>query len=85
MSGSTVSEKYARPIRGGVQGGAAWAILEFVEAFAIYDFTERQLVIATLVLAAIISFAQNAAEQSRGKGFFLRTIDPPEQASVAGA
>lgn len=55
--------------RTGVQGGAAVVILEAVEAFGLYDLDERQYAVALVILAAVISWAQNALEgRNRRRG-----------------
>lgn len=80
---SRVSEAVARPARTGVQGGVAWAILEFISAYELYDFTERQLIVTTVVLTAVVSYLQNAFENHRSKGLFLRDV-PPTKSTLGG-
>lgn len=55
-----------------IQGGPSWVIIEFIEAFDIYDFTERQYGIAVVVLTAIIAFVQNAVENKFGYALFRK-------------
>lgn len=80
---STVSEAVARPARGAVQGGLGWIITENIDAF-IVDLSERQYGALTALLAVIISFAQNAYENYRGKGLFLRDV-PPNNVTLEGS
>lgn len=84
MPGTTVSEAVARPARTAIQSTPAFAVIEILEAFEVYNFTDRQYGITLMVLTAIVSFVQNAAENSRGKAFFLRTV-PPLEVPVEGA
>lgn len=81
--GATVSEAVARPVRTAIQSGPGWAIIEIIEAYEFYDFTDRQYGITLLILTVVAGYIQNALENRRGKGFFLRTV-PPVQASVEG-
>lgn len=81
---TTVSESIARPARTAIQSGPGWAIVEIIEAFEIYDFTDRQYGITLLVLTVITGYIQNALENSRGKAFWLRTV-PPLEVPVEGA
>lgn len=83
MTSSTVSEAVARPVRTAIQSGPGWVIIEIVEAYELYDFTDRQYGVTLLVLTVVTGYIQNLLENRRGKGFFLRSI-PPTQAAVGG-
>lgn len=74
---SQVSESVARPVRGLGQGGVGWVVVEAIEAFNIYDFTEQQYGIAVVIVSAVVSFIQNALENRLGKGL-LRSVPPRE-------
>lgn len=84
MPGTTVSEAVARPARTAIQSTPAFALIELLEAFEVYDFTDRQYGVTLMVLTAIVSFIQNKIENNRGKGFFLRSV-PPLAVPVEGA
>jgi hypothetical protein len=80
---SYVSESVARPVRTAVQSGPGWIIIETIEAYELYDFTDRQYAITLLLLTMLFSFLQNAYENHRGKGLFLRNV-PPVEVPVEG-
>lgn len=77
-----VSEAIARPVRTLVQAAPAGAITEFVDAF-VYDMSDRQYASLLVVLTLAISFGQNAWENARGKGLFMREV-PPREVPVEG-
>ena len=84
MAQSKVSEAVARPMRGVVQSGPAFAVIEIIEAYELYNFTDRQYGVTLIVLTSIVSAVQNFLENRRGKGFFLRTV-PNTDAAAGGA
>jgi hypothetical protein len=71
-----VTDVVSRPVRAVPQGGAAWLIVEAVEAFNIYDFTDRQYGLAIVILTPVVAWAQVLIENRFGKGF-LRKPEPP--------
>lgn len=77
-----VSEAVARPARTLIQSGPGWAVIELIESYELYDFTDRQYGITLLLLTALASFVQNRLENRRGKGFFLRNVGPKESPVV---
>lgn len=74
-----VSDSVARPVRGGVQGGAAFLVVEAIEAFEIFDFTERQFGVTILVLSLVFSFIQNVLENKGLIAAFLKRAPQPPQ------
>lgn len=78
MARTRVSQTVTRPTRTGVQGGAAYAILEFLVAFDLVDLTGRQWAVSMLILTAVVSFAQTALENRAGVGF-LRAVPPRDE------
>lgn len=84
MSSDTqVSEAIARPVRTLVQAAPAGVITEFIDAF-LWDMSDRQYAALVVLLTLVISFGQNAWENSRGKGLFLRNV-PPTEVAAEGA
>lgn len=81
---STVSEVVARPARTAIQSGPGWVIIEVIEAYDLYDFTDRQYGVTLLILTVLASVIQNAVENHRGKGLFLRSV-PPVNVPVEGS
>lgn len=77
MARQTVSEVVARPIRGGIQGGAGWVATEGIDAF-LWDMNDRQYGIAVVILGIVISFIQNLAENHWGKAFLRDLPDTPQ-------
>lgn len=77
-----MSEVGARGIRTGGQGGAGYLVIEAVEAFNVYDFSERQSTVTLLILTAVFAVIQSFVENKIGKGF-LRQI-PPTTVPVPG-
>lgn len=67
-----ISEAIARPVRTAVQGGPAWVITEFVDAW-FYDMSDRQYGVLVLLLTMLIGYIQTAVENAKGKGF-LRAV-----------
>lgn len=67
-----------RPTRTGVQGGAAYLVLEALVAFDIADLNGRQWAVSMLILTAVFSFAQTLAENRLGAGF-LRAVPPKDE------
>lgn len=76
-----VTAAVTRPTRTAVQGGAAYVIVELVEAFDLYDFTGRQYAITLLALTAVLSSVQAFAENRLGVGF-LRQVPPKTEPLV---
>ena len=72
-----VNEALARPVRTAIQGGPVWAVMELIEAYNVYDFTDRQWGITLLAGTALVSFVQTKIENHYGKGF-LRKVPPKE-------
>lgn len=70
----TVSEVLARPLRTAPQGGGAWAVTEFIDAF-IHNMDDRQYGILVVLLTIFFSYAQTAIENYKGKAF-LRQVPP---------
>lgn len=79
---SSVSTGVARPLRTVAQGGAGWVIVECLEAFSVYDFTERQYGLAVFVLGGVVSALQNLAENKGWIKAFLRTVPQPDEKVV---
>lgn len=75
---SRISEAVARPARGIGQGGVGYVVVELLEAFNVYDFTERQWGISVIALGALFSFLQNTAENRGWITPLLRTVPPKE-------
>lgn len=73
-----VNEATARATRGGLQGGAGWAVVEVLEQFGIYDFTQGQASITILVLSAVFSYVQNTLENKGKIPALLRQVPPTE-------
>lgn len=77
MMATRISEVVARPARGAGQGGAGWIVTETIEAFGIYDFTEKQYGLSVFILGVVFSFLQTLIENRLGKAF-LRQIPPKD-------
>lgn len=56
-----------RVIRTAGQGGVAWTVMELVEAYSLYEFTERQWAITLLAGTTAVSWLQNQWESWRGR------------------
>ncbi len=82
MSNTTVSTTVANPIRTGVQGGVAWGVTEFLDAFEIVNMDERQYGVTLVLLTIVFSWLQNLVENYFGVGF-LRKM-PQADAPVVG-
>lgn len=54
-------------VRTAGQGGVSWVVLELVEAYSIYDFTDRQWAITLLAGTTFVSWVQNVIEERRGR------------------
>ena len=54
-------------VRTAGQGGAAWMVLELIEAYNLYDFDDRQWSITLLVGTTFLSWVQNTIETRRGR------------------
>ena len=81
MAKKTVSEVVARPVRTVVQGGPVWVVMEVIEAYNVYDFTDRQWGVTLLAGTALVSAVQNWIENRQGKGL-LREV-PPREVEIA--
>jgi hypothetical protein len=57
----------APTVRTGGQGGVAWILMEVVEAYNVYDFTDRQWAITLLGGTVFFSWLQNTIEKARGR------------------
>jgi hypothetical protein len=68
----SVSQSVARPVRTTVQGGAAFAVTEFIDAFGIVQMDERQYGACAVILTIVFSWAQTLIENGLGKGFLRR-------------
>lgn len=77
----TISEAVARPTRTALQGGPIWAVMELIEAYNVYDFTDRQWGITLLAGTAAVGWIQVRIENHLGKGF-LRRVPPTESPIV---
>jgi len=62
---TSAAKRGARTI---IQGSAAGAILEAIDAFGLYEFTTRQFAVSIIILSAIVSFVQNKVENDKGTG-----------------
>lgn len=71
-----VSTTIANPTRTAAQGGAGWLVAEAIEAFGLYDFTERQWPLVIIVLGSAISALQNFGENHGWWKAFLRQVPP---------
>lgn len=76
-----LSTAVTNPARTTAQGGAGWLIVETLEAFEVYDFTDRQYGLAVFILAGAVSFVQNVGE-NRGWWKALGRRVPPVTAPV---
>lgn len=54
-------------VRTAGQGGAAWMVMEAIEAYDLYQFDERQWSITLLIATTFLSWLQNTIEQRRGR------------------
>jgi hypothetical protein len=54
-------------VRTAGQGGVAWIAMEMIEAYNLYDFTDRQWAITLLAGTTLVSWAQNMLEKQRGR------------------
>lgn len=77
----TVSTTLANPVRTGVQGGLAWGVTEFLDAFNIVEMDDRQYGVSLLLLTIVFSFVQNLGENYLGVAF-LRRVPEPKQPVV---
>ena len=76
-----VTAAVTRPARTAVQGGAAYILVELVEAFGLYDFTGRQYAITLLALTTLLASVQAALENRLGVGL-LRQVPPKTEPLV---
>lgn len=54
-------------VRTAGQGGAAWAIMELIEAYEVYAFSNRQWAITLVIGTTVVSWIQNILESRMGK------------------
>lgn len=66
----TTNVPVATAVRTGVQGLSGAFVVDFIEAFNVYDFTERQYGLAVALAAMVIALLQNLWEKHRGQKFF---------------
>ena len=71
-----VSTAIGNPTRTAAQGGAGWLLAETIEAFGLYDFTERQWPLVIILLGSAISAVQNLGENRGWWAAFLRQVPP---------
>lgn len=69
-----IGEPTARAFRTATQGGTAWVLTEFADAW-LYDMTERQFGALVALLTLLLAWGQALVENHYGKGF-LRAIPP---------
>lgn len=67
-----VRSSIARPVRGGVQGGITYAVIEVLSAFSVVDFTPRQYGAVMLAGSILVSAIQNFAEDQGWIKSFLK-------------
>lgn len=58
-----------RPARTAIQGTAAYAVVDFIDAF-LRDLNEHQFAAAVVLLTLVIGWAQVLVENGLGKGLF---------------
>lgn len=76
-----VGTAVANPLRTGAQGGAGWLLAEAVEAFGLFDFTERQWPLVIIIGGSLVSAVQNLGENRGWWKPLLRQV-PPTTAPV---
>ena len=54
-------------VRTAGQGSAAWTAMEIVEAYGLYDFTDRQWAVTLIAGTVAFSWLQNTLERLRGR------------------
>lgn len=54
-------------VRTAGQGGLAFIIMEIIESYGLYDFTDRQWSITLLAGTTFLAWLQNTIEQRRGR------------------
>lgn len=59
----------ATALRTGAQGLSGVFIVDFVEAFNLYDFTERQYGLAATLVGMVLAYIQNLLEKRRGRKY----------------
>lgn len=62
-----VGQVAAPVVRTAGQGGAAWIVMEMIEAYNVYDFTDRQWAITLLAGTTFVSWVQNVIEKRQGR------------------
>lgn len=71
---SNLTDAVGRPVRTATQGGTAWLLVEFIDAF-LWNMDERQYGIAVALLTVVISYAQNLIENRAGVAFLRELPD----------
>jgi hypothetical protein len=54
-------------VRTAGQGGLTWTVMEMIEAYNLYDFTDRQWAITLFAGTTFVAWLQNTIEQRRGR------------------
>ena len=62
-----VGQVTAPVVRTAGQGGLAWIVMEMIEAYNVYDFTDRQWAITLLAGTTFVSWVQNVLEKRQGR------------------
>jgi len=83
MATKAVSEAIARPVRTGIQMAPAAVVTELLDVFVI-DFDERGYAAVFAGLTLLFAGIQNAMENAKQRGWWLRTV-PPTDAAAGGA
>ena len=63
----TIGPVAAPVVRTAGQGGAAWTVMEIIEAYNLYDFTDRQWAVTLIAGTTFFSWLQNTIEKRRGR------------------
>jgi hypothetical protein len=63
----TLGPVSAPVVRTAGQGGVAWVVMEAMEAYSIYEFSDRQWAITLLAGTTFVSWLQNQIEAIRGR------------------
>lgn len=82
MSNPKVSDAVARPVRTAIQMTPAAVVTECIDVF-ITDLDERGYMAAFAALTLLFGYIQNARENAKGRGWWLRDV-PPGGAHLKG-